>query len=70
MLSDAYFPGWKAYIRPFGGGESDETELPIYRANGALRAVYLPEAGQWTVRFVYSAHELQAGALCQLPGGA
>lgn len=61
VLSDAYFPGWKAYIRPFGGEESDETELPLYRANGALRAVYLPEAGQWTVRMVYSPMSFKLG---------
>lgn len=54
VLSDAWFPGWRAYIRPFGGDESQETELTIHRANGALRTVYLPEQGQWTVRFVYT----------------
>jgi O-antigen/teichoic acid export membrane protein len=61
LLSDAYFPGWKAYIRPFGGGESEERELAIQRANGALRAVYLPEDGQWTVRFVYSPMSFRLG---------
>jgi O-antigen/teichoic acid export membrane protein len=61
LLADAYFPGWKAYIRPFGGEESDETELPIYRANSAFRAVYLPQAGQWTVRFVYTPMSFKLG---------
>ena len=61
VLADAYFPGWKAYLRPFGGDESDESELPIYRANGALRAVYLPDDGQWTVRFVYSPMSFKLG---------
>jgi O-antigen/teichoic acid export membrane protein len=61
LLADAYFPGWKAYIRPFGGEESDETEVQIYRANSALRAVYLPEAGQWTVRFVYTPMSFKLG---------
>ncbi|MEZ4726670.1 MAG: oligosaccharide flippase family protein [Caldilineaceae bacterium] len=61
LLTDAYFPGWKAYLRPFGGDESDETELPIYRANSAFRAVYLPEAGQWTVRFVYTPMSFKLG---------
>ncbi len=45
VVGDAYFPGWKAFVRPFGSEESEETELPIYRADGALRTVYLPEAG-------------------------
>jgi O-antigen/teichoic acid export membrane protein len=61
VLTDAYFPGWKAFIRPFGSDESDETELPIYRANSAFRTVYLPEAGQWTVRFVYTPMSFKLG---------
>jgi O-antigen/teichoic acid export membrane protein len=61
LLGDAYFPGWKAFVRPFGGDESQETELTIHRANGAFRAVYLPEQGQWTVRFVYSPMSFKVG---------
>jgi len=61
VLTDAWFPGWKAYIRPFGGAESDEKELPIYRANGALRTVYLPEAGPWTIRFIYTPMSFKLG---------
>lgn len=62
VLTDSFADGWKAYLRPFGvkgegitaGGEAVEQQLPIYRADGAFRAVYIPRAGQWTVRFVYS----------------
>lgn len=61
LLSDAYFPGWKAYIRPFGADESQETELTIYRANSAFRTVYLPDDGQWTVRFVYTPMSFKLG---------
>lgn len=61
VLTDAYFPGWKAFIRPFGSGEGDEQELPIYRANSAFRTVYIPEAGQWTIRFVYSPMSFKLG---------
>ncbi|MFN3333112.1 MAG: YfhO family protein, partial [Caldilinea sp.] len=61
LFTDAYFPGWKAYLRPFGGGESDEIELPILRANSAFRAVYLPDDGQWTVRFIYSPMSFKLG---------
>jgi O-antigen/teichoic acid export membrane protein len=61
FLGDAYFPGWKAYLRPFGGDESQETELAIYRADSAFRAVYLPTDGQWTVRFVYSPMSFKLG---------
>ena len=61
VFTDAYFPGWKAFLRPFGGDESQEVELPIYRADGAFRTVYLPEQGQWTVRFTYSPMSVKLG---------
>ncbi|RME60608.1 MAG: hypothetical protein D6790_08995, partial [Caldilineae bacterium] len=61
VLTDAYFPGWKAFLRPFGGDESQERELTIHRADGAFRAVYLPEQGQWTVRFSYSPMSFKLG---------
>ena len=61
VLTDAYFPGWKAYLRPFGGDENDEQELTIHRANSAFRAVYLPDGGQWTVRFTYSPMSFKLG---------
>ena len=44
VLADSYFPGWRAYV--------DEQETPIYRADGAFRAVVVPE-GAHTVRFKY-----------------
>ncbi len=61
VFTDAYFPGWKAFLRPFGGDESQEVELPIYRADGAFRTVYIPEQGQWTVRFTYSPMSFKLG---------
>lgn len=61
VLGDAWLPGWKAYLRPFGTDESQERELNLYRANGALRTVYLPDDGQWTVRFVYSPMSFKVG---------
>ncbi len=70
VVTDNYFDGWKAYLRPFGvegegvnaSGESVEQQLPLYRADGTFRAVYLPQAGQWTVRFVYSPRSVLLGA--------
>lgn len=44
FLSDAYYPGWKAYV--------DRVEKKIYRANYAFRAVLIP-AGIHTVIFSY-----------------
>jgi O-antigen/teichoic acid export membrane protein len=69
VLTDNYFDGWKAYLRPFGvegegvdaAGNSIEEQLPLYRADGTFRAVYLPKAGQWTVRFVYSPRSFLLG---------
>jgi O-antigen/teichoic acid export membrane protein len=69
VFTDNYFDGWKAYLRPYGvegegvnsQGESIEEQLPLYRADGTFRAVYLPKAGQWTVRFVYSPRSLLVG---------
>jgi hypothetical protein len=43
-VSDAYYPGWKAYL--------DGKEARIYRANLAFRAIYIPR-GTHTVLFVY-----------------
>ncbi|MCB0132386.1 MAG: flippase, partial [Caldilineaceae bacterium] len=61
VVTDAYFPGWKAFIRPFGADENQEVEVPIYRADSAFRTVYLPTDGQWTVRFVYSPMSAKVG---------
>lgn len=77
VFTDSYFEGWKAYLRPFGvegeginaAGESIEQQLPLYRADGAFRAVYLPQAGQWTVRFVYSPRSVLLGAYLSFLSG-
>jgi hypothetical protein len=44
FLSDAYYPGWKAYV--------DHQPAKIWRADYAFRAVYLA-AGDHEVRFIY-----------------
>ncbi|MFH1332870.1 MAG: YfhO family protein [archaeon] len=44
VISDTYYPGWKAYVN------RDETK--IYRANYIMRSVYLP-AGENQIEFVY-----------------
>lgn len=53
VLSDAFEPGWEAKI---DGGEV----LPIFRANGLVRAVMLP-CGKFTVLFSYETPWLLAG---------
>jgi hypothetical protein len=63
LLSDTYFPGWRA--------EVDGAETPIQRADISLRAIALPE-GHHTVRFVYHPASLyravpvSLAALCAL----
>lgn len=58
VLADVWFPGWRAFVRPAEGGE--EREIPIWRANGALRAVEVP-AGAWVVRWKYSPNSVKVG---------
>lgn len=53
FLSDAYYPGWKAFI--------DGEETKIYRANYAFRAVFLP-LGEHEVRFSYKPDTFKIGS--------
>ena len=68
VLADSFFPGWKAFRRPQGAGESEEHELEIYRADGNFRAVSLP-AGRWTVRFKYTPMSLKLGLFVSFMAG-
>jgi hypothetical protein len=52
VLSDTFFPGWKAYV--------DGAEVPILRANYLFRAVVLP-AGVHEVVFEYHPTSFRAG---------
>ena len=67
ILSDSYFPGWRAYTRPAGSGEESETEVEIARVNGNFRGVRL-EPGEWTVRYRYSPRSFQLGGLMSFMG--
>lgn len=53
VFADPYFPGWEV--------EVDGGATPLYRAEGALRAVSLP-AGEHDVRFVYRPSSVRMGA--------
>ena len=46
ILSDSYFPGWRAWVRPAGAFDEQEREVQVVPANGNFRAVRLdmPEA--------------------------
>ncbi len=67
ILSDSYFPGWRAYVRPAGSGEEAEQETTISLVNGNFRGVRL-EPGEWTVRFRYSPRSFQLGGLMSFMG--
>lgn len=55
VLADTYYPDWKVYV--------DGVEGKIYKADYALRAVYL-SAGSHKVEFIYDSHILKiAGAV-------
>jgi hypothetical protein len=54
VLSDTYYPGWKATV--------DGQSVPIIRANGVMRAVALG-AGDHTVLFKYAPESLKTGKL-------
>jgi hypothetical protein len=52
LASEQYFPGWRAWL--------DGREVRIYRADLALRMIFVP-AGEHTVRFNYQPWSFAAG---------
>jgi hypothetical protein len=52
VLTDSYYPGWRAYV--------DGKETPILHANYLFRGVALP-SGKHTVEFVYFADSFKIG---------
>src|SRR4030042_802663 len=54
VLSDTYFPGWKAYL--------DGSPVKIFRANYNFRAVSIPP-GKHEVKFVYHPMSVKLGVL-------
>ena len=55
VLSDQYYPGWKAYL--------DQKPVPIYKADFVFRAVSIETAGDHSVRFVYDPFSFRFGLL-------
>ncbi len=61
VVGDAWYPGWKATVEVAGAGGARQTvEVPVYRANGMLRAVPVPP-GYSVVRLVYRPLSIKAG---------
>jgi len=80
ILADAYFPGWKAFIRPASlaaavGPESGEHEVPgeeqvpVIPVNGTFRGIRLEQPGAWTVRLKYSPNSVKVGAFISFLAG-
>lgn len=57
VLTDSFFPGWRAFLTPAGG---EEREVEIARAFENFRAVEVP-AGRSTVRFKYFPMSVKIG---------
>ncbi|MGQ9889827.1 MAG: oligosaccharide flippase family protein [Aggregatilineales bacterium] len=70
VVNETYAPGWRAYARPSGAGDDDETALDVVVARGNFQGVYLPQAGAWTVRLVYSPASFQLGLFASAIGAA
>ena len=69
VLADAYFPGWKVFVRPQGAGEDAEEQITLHRVNGTFRGVLLEESGAWTLRFKYSPDSVKIGAFISFIAG-
>jgi hypothetical protein len=57
VLADTYYPGWRAKV--------DRTAVPVYRANGLVRAVYVP-AGEHAVTFSFWPLDFMVGTAVTL----
>lgn len=67
ILTDAFAPGWKAFVRPPGTGQDQEMEVPIARVAGNFRGIVLEEAA--LVRFKYTPNSVKIGAFISFLGG-
>jgi hypothetical protein len=69
VVSDSYYPGWKARIAPLGSGasrgEMKGGEKGILRGNYHFRALPL-NAGGYEIRFSYEPMSFKLGALVSL----
>jgi O-antigen/teichoic acid export membrane protein len=66
VMTDSFFPGWKAFARRQDAEE--EMEVELHRVDGNFRGVLLEE-GAWTVRFKYSPNSVKVGAFTTFIAG-
>lgn len=57
FIADGYYPGWSAFV--------DKRLVPIYRADFAFQAVFVPE-GKHTVSFIYNPLSVKIGVIITL----
>jgi len=67
MLTDAWYPGWEAWVEDRDGSSHKVTQLPLYRADLMFRAVPL-KAGNWRVTFRYVPYVLYYGLAVSMVG--
>jgi len=60
IISETYAPGWRAFARPWGSGEDREFGVAVRLVLANFQGVEL-QAGDWTVRLVYSPASVQLG---------
>lgn len=58
VVNEGWFPGWRAFVTP--AGTTEAVEVPVYRANGMLRAVPVPP-GRSTVELRYAPMSFKLG---------
>jgi O-antigen/teichoic acid export membrane protein len=68
VIADSYYPGWRAWIRPFEGGDDQEQETTVWLVDGNFRGVVV-KPGQWTVRLKYTPDTFRVGAFISFMAG-
>jgi O-antigen/teichoic acid export membrane protein len=69
VISESYFDGWRAFIRPQGSGEDAEVQATVERVQQNFQGIYLSEPGNWTVRVVYNPQSFQVGGFASFMSG-
>lgn len=60
IVTENYSEGWRAFVKPLGAGDDQETAYDVVMVNGIFQGVKLP-VGAWQVRLVYSPSSFQVG---------
>ncbi|MFN8420735.1 MAG: oligosaccharide flippase family protein [Anaerolineae bacterium] len=62
LVTDQYFPGWRAFIRPVGTSEDAEQEVEVEPFVGRIVNLVDYPPGDYIIRFRYSPQSFQIGA--------